>query len=457
MTITSLHQLLQSNGNFAEWSKRHWNTSPDHESNYNTRVDKSFEPIAVVTPLKKRTSIDEHTSSMDLYQHPKKRARSDGFEMYPYADTLPKHMEVYQSPNSLQYPDLFGNICNPFYQRNASSVHGEEFTPYSYKISEPPLNKPMADSVFNAEPRGDTDPAVFSMPEGKMFDEYEPLFVDPIHQSFSSPDFRPSDAKDYCTGRCHDLCGSSSSSLDGRPYIIRTSDSFKENHYAKAEVITGNTANLVELTCTTTNNGESHIDVATTSHALETSLTRTNLKELPSRFKPFHEEKWNFHFEELLTFKNENGHCLVPHTYPQKSHLARWVKRQRRQYKLRVDGNPNSTMTEERIKILNDIGFVWDSHEVIWNERFSQLREYKQRFGNCRVPSYCKECPQLASWVKCQRRQYKLFWDDGKGSSMNEDRIRLLNSIGFIWEVHPGRKHKENEKLLQHIAKVLIE
>ena len=41
---------------------------------------------------------------------------------------------------------------------------------------------------------------------------------------------------------------------------------------------------------------------------------------------------------------------------------------------------------------------------------------------------------KLATWVKCQRRQYKLYWD-GKPSAMSPERILELEKVGFEWEI----------------------
>lgn len=176
--------------------------------------------------------------------------------------------------------------------------------------------------------------------------------------------------------------------------------------------------------------------------------TDQSTKNGVKRFKPFHEEKWNVHLEQLRDFKKMHGHCLVPHTFPENQHLARWVKRQRRQYKLMLAGQPSSTMTQERVNILNAEGFIWDSHDIIWRERFNQLLEYKNLHGHTRVPSYCKENPRLASWVKCQRRQHKLFWE-GKRSSMSAERTQLLNDVGFTWEVKNKKSGEDYNKLVQ--------
>ncbi len=423
-----------------------------------------FEPISIVTPPRKRAKIDDDnkpsflTSGYDLDQQP--------FNSFQYLDFVNNSISGF---NGLQQHPRFQGIStgNPYVANiragGASiSSHLQSYGPNTSAFS--PVREMMHDNL-------DLEAAAVSnlSERSKVFDDFEPLFSNNAHN--------PMDLNDNDSDRCPDLCASSSSLQPEDGFIIQSSDSFKENNYAKAEIITPG-AEILNVTRVPSVNA--HQNVMSKSQANENRIPSTGRDEKifsatespedvsshilhkdsstsASRFKPFHEEKWSFHYQELLNFKKEKGDCLVPHTYPAKPHLARWVKRQRRQYKLRLEGNKNSTMTEERINILNDIGFVWDSHEVIWNERFSQLIAYKEKFGHCRVPSYCKECPQLASWVKCQRRQYKLFWEQGKGSSMNLDRIKLLNSIGFIWEVHPGRKRKENEQHYQHLANILMD
>jgi Helicase associated domain len=150
------------------------------------------------------------------------------------------------------------------------------------------------------------------------------------------------------------------------------------------------------------------------------------------RFKPFHEEKWSQRFKELLQFHKDHGHSAVPHTYPPNPQLARWVKRQRRQYKLRKD-NRQSTMTTERLDLLSSVGFIWDSHDVNWREKLDTLMVYRNEHGHCNVPSNYRD-KKLATWVKCQRRQYKLYWD-GKPSAMSPERILELEKVGFEWEI----------------------
>lgn len=156
------------------------------------------------------------------------------------------------------------------------------------------------------------------------------------------------------------------------------------------------------------------------------------------RFRPYQAGQWSEKFAELCEYRERMGHCLVPHTFSENLPLARWVKRQRYQYKLMRDGK-SSTMTEERVKALEDIGFVWDSQGAAWGERLAELRQYRQEFGHCNVPSNFSQNPQLATWVKCQRRQYKLH-EEGKPSNMTPQRVQELESLGFEWELRSYKK-----------------
>lgn len=163
------------------------------------------------------------------------------------------------------------------------------------------------------------------------------------------------------------------------------------------------------------------------------------------RFQSCHAEKWSERFEELLQYKKENGHCCVPQNQKDNSCLARWVKRQRYQYKLFLEGDQSSTMTQERVDALDRAGFVWDIHETAWEARFYELTQFVQSKGHCNVPSSYSLNPQLATWVKCQRRQYKAYCDgDSKNrhTCLSIDRIDRLEALGFEWKLKSRTKER---------------
>ena len=160
------------------------------------------------------------------------------------------------------------------------------------------------------------------------------------------------------------------------------------------------------------------------------------------RFRSYQKGQWSIKYEELCDYRRRFGNCLVHYTFKENLPLARWVKRQRYQYKLMMEGKP-STMTEERVKALDTIGFIWDSQGAAWYEHLSELSEFKQDNGHCNVPSNFVKNTRLATWVKCQRRQYKLF-REGKPSNMTQNRMAELDEMGFEWELRTNKKPRTN-------------
>ena len=132
-------------------------------------------------------------------------------------------------------------------------------------------------------------------------------------------------------------------------------------------------------------------------------------------------DKWDYRFGELIAFKEANGNCRVLYKYPENPQLSKWVEKNREKYK-------HGKLNEERIRRLEEIGFVWKQYESIWEDYFNELKAYKEANGDCNVPDIYPENPQLSKWVGRHRYRYKL----GK---IDEERIRRLEEIGFEWSV----------------------
>ncbi|CAJ1936005.1 unnamed protein product [Cylindrotheca closterium] len=160
----------------------------------------------------------------------------------------------------------------------------------------------------------------------------------------------------------------------------------------------------------------------------------TSDEEAKTRFRPYQEKNWREQFQKLIQYKQNNGHCCVPLTYTEDAILGRWVKRQRHQYKKFNDSDPTSTMTTRRIKDLKSIGFVWAPHQSTWLEKLNELKAFRKRTGHCNVPARYPENTTLATWVKCQRRQHKLFVSGDSSSTMTIERFQKLHSLDFVFD-----------------------
>ncbi|KAG7372988.1 helicase domain protein [Nitzschia inconspicua] len=158
------------------------------------------------------------------------------------------------------------------------------------------------------------------------------------------------------------------------------------------------------------------------------------------RFRKYQTSQWDDRFNELLHFQQEYGHLLVPHSYLPNPTLSQWVKRQRNQYKRKQMGL-HSTLTNEREELLLEAGFIFDSHRAVWQMRFETLKAFYMANGHCGIPAKFEDV-SLNVWIKHQRRQYLLSMI-GEKSTMTEERIAALNSIGFDW--NPRNLHRPSK------------
>lgn len=163
------------------------------------------------------------------------------------------------------------------------------------------------------------------------------------------------------------------------------------------------------------------------------------------RFKPNSEtdRKWMERYVELCQYKEQNGDCLVPDGYAKNPPLARWVREQRGQYKRAMAGK-SSYMSQQRMEALQKLDFTWSLRDKVeWKLRYEELLMFKSQHGHCLVPSHYEQNVKLGTWVANQRKHYRLY-QEGKQNMMTQNRIDMLNEVGFKWSLRVTRKRKKN-------------
>ncbi|KAL3767081.1 hypothetical protein ACHAW5_005641 [Stephanodiscus triporus] len=93
----------------------------------------------------------------------------------------------------------------------------------------------------------------------------------------------------------------------------------------------------------------------------------------------------------------------------------------------------SSGMNEKRILLLEAEGFVWDKPDHVWESRFQELRAFVALNGHAVI--YQRKLgpyDPLAGWASMQRRNY-IKRQNGQHTTLTEDRIEKLNSVGFAW------------------------
>jgi superfamily II DNA or RNA helicase len=141
------------------------------------------------------------------------------------------------------------------------------------------------------------------------------------------------------------------------------------------------------------------------------------LEEIGFEWKPY-EDLWEKRFKSLCDYKALHGHCNVPTKYKENPTLGGWVGTLRglkRQNKL----------PDDKIKRIEEIGFVWSPHDKAWDTNFEILCKYREVHGHCDVKKGFEDNPALAIWVASQRARKK---------RLSDKQIQRLEEIGFDWE-----------------------
>lgn len=143
------------------------------------------------------------------------------------------------------------------------------------------------------------------------------------------------------------------------------------------------------------------------------------------------------HVKNLQKFKEENGHCNVPKGYNDNPPLGSWVRNVRATYKqIQLGKKTNGTLTQPRIKQLEDMGFNWG----LFENSIAKLQKFKEEHGHCNVPYHYKHDPSLGHWVSQMRIAYnKIQLGKKVRTNLAQTKIEQLEKMGFQWKfVNPS-------------------
>ena len=131
------------------------------------------------------------------------------------------------------------------------------------------------------------------------------------------------------------------------------------------------------------------------------------------------EHSWDSHYTALRTYKNRELHCNVPQDHMERGlKLGSWVSYLR---------SKKDKLTRKQVMKINALGFDWNPMEVKWRMKYSALKKFHKQSGSCRVPpGTIVDGIKLNGWVSELRK---------KRSTLSAERVNLLDSIGFVWEV----------------------
>ncbi len=161
---------------------------------------------------------------------------------------------------------------------------------------------------------------------------------------------------------------------------------------------------------------------------------------------------WKDRFEDLKDFYALKGSVDVKED--DDPGLYAWVQQQ-------IKLHESDQLEDQQYADLKKLGVKFEnqnslslksetSADIKWNEQFSMLKDYAATHGHCKVPQHFKENPKLGLFVKNQRRQYKIM-KQGKKTSLTKERLKKLESIGFIWDTreHTPKSSYNPDHLIQ--------
>jgi hypothetical protein len=149
-----------------------------------------------------------------------------------------------------------------------------------------------------------------------------------------------------------------------------------------------------------------------------------------------HQNLWYTRYNQLCEFKDKFGHANVSlQNCESNSQLVRWVATQRELWKVRqkqLEGQSNA-LSDEKITLLKKIGFEFSIYDKTFHSKLNELKLYKEQHGHIHVRA--SDNKSLYDWIHRQRALFREYMEGNTKhrSSMTNERIVLLEEIGFDW------------------------
>lgn len=155
--------------------------------------------------------------------------------------------------------------------------------------------------------------------------------------------------------------------------------------------------------------------------------TRIRLSEGNKGGRDRFQTAWHDKYEQLADFYEQHGHLKLKY----KSSLYNWVSYQRT--KRAGKRNCAARLSEEQIRLLDEIDFPWAPIKTDWQTRYNELANFYKTHGHLNV----EYKSSLYNWMIHQRN------NRGSQVSLSDEQIRLLDKINFSWTPKQNKLREE--------------
>jgi hypothetical protein len=157
---------------------------------------------------------------------------------------------------------------------------------------------------------------------------------------------------------------------------------------------------------------------------------KSPIPTVPAATKP-DRASWTDRVHQLKEYRLEQGDTLVPKRYEDNPGLANWVSKQRQQYRKFCANETPCSLTEDKIRILENIGFCWDAscktnsqQDDVWWTCLEELKSYKA--NNANIPAV------LRTFLRDQRKEYWIL-RQGHQSKLDDSKLAGLAAWDSNW------------------------
>lgn len=146
------------------------------------------------------------------------------------------------------------------------------------------------------------------------------------------------------------------------------------------------------------------------------------------------EQEWRANYEKAKQYYIIHGNLEVPYGYKTADgfSLGLWIRRHRKGSKQKSD----IIVTEERRRLLNEIGMVWETekNEDSWQKYYRLAEKYYGEYGHLKLTARSKyEGVCLGSWLRRQREAYR-------AGKLSDIQVQSLNALHFDWNITKKRR-----------------
>jgi len=193
------------------------------------------------------------------------------------------------------------------------------------------------------------------------------------------------------------------------------------------------------------------------------TISPTNNKHPNSNLNR-NEQLFQKRIQQLHAFQKKYGHGSIPSPYKPNPSLGIWAANLRRQHALSLRAEETNRpyigyLTSERYQTLIKEGFEFTSlTERQFQLRLTELQEFKVRFGHCNVPEKWDENLGLGAWVsnirslyKRRRRIQQQQTNESREAPKKKQKMVRRNRNILLHKVQPNKKKLKRSSRFSHL------